>query len=268
MPLLFAPQVLRCQAAGPAGRPLLVLVDTGTDPSVIDLALARRLGLRLGEFALGHDATSDSVPFTETVLPWLRIGDLILRDLYLLAVDLSAAPFTVDVVLGYNVLSQLTLTIDYTAELLRFSHPELGIPQLDSSAVNLPLAFCEHYPALPMLSLGQGLEVPLAAIDTGSNAELTLAADLAARVGLIANEGAPGSGRGHGFASDCRVLRNALPLLSLGPFALADVETDTLYGAGGELRRPGRATIGNRLLARFKRVSLDYQRATCVIEAR
>jgi hypothetical protein len=234
---------------------------------VIDLSLARRLGLRLGDFALGHDATSDSVPFTETVLPWLRIGDLILRDLYMLAVDLRAAPFPVDVVLGYNVLTQLTLTIDYAHDRLVFSHPELDWHLCDLGHTALPLAFCEHYPALAELTLTNEVTVPFAAIDTGSNAGLTLAADLAVQAGLANHELARDAGTGHGFASDCTVLHSALPALNLGPLALHNVETDTLCGDGGELRRPGRVTIGNRLLARFKRVSLDYQRAVCVIAA-
>ncbi|NJM06113.1 hypothetical protein HC891_07785 [Candidatus Gracilibacteria bacterium] len=267
VPLIFAPQVLRCHAAGPGGRALLALLDTGTDPSVIDLALARRLGLRLGDFALGHDAASDSVPFTETVLPWLRIGDLIVRDLYMLAVDLSAAPFAIDVVLGYNVLAQLLVTIDYASGRLALRHPELGLPATASAAVELPLVFCEHYPALSGLSLGSDLAIELAAIDTGSNAGLTLTLDRALRAGLHQGERALGAATGYGFASDCTVLRSEVPTLRLGPFTLQNVEIATLCGDGGELRRPGRATIGNRLLARFTRVSLDYQRAVCVIEA-
>ncbi|NCC34507.1 MAG: hypothetical protein EOM24_21205, partial [Chloroflexia bacterium] len=101
LPLLFAPQVIRCVAAGPGGHPLTVLLDTGTDPSAIDLSLARRLDLRLGDFALGSDAASDAVHFTESVLPWLRLGELELRDLYAVALDLRQAPFKVDLVLGY-----------------------------------------------------------------------------------------------------------------------------------------------------------------------
>ncbi|MEI7772738.1 MAG: retropepsin-like aspartic protease, partial [Chloroflexales bacterium] len=139
LPLLFTPQVLRCVAAGPGGHPLTVLLDSGTDPSAIDLGLARRLGLRIGDFALGSDAASDSVPFTETVLPWLRLGDLTLRDLYTVAVDLSRAPFKVDLVLGYNVLSSLTLSVDYAGGCLYLRHPDIEPPPPGPSGVALPL---------------------------------------------------------------------------------------------------------------------------------
>ncbi len=277
LPLLFTPRVLRCTAAGPGGHPLTVLIDTGTDPSAIDLGLARRLGLRLGDFALGSDATSDGVPFTETVLPWLRLGDLHLRELYLLAVDLGHAPFKLDLVLGYNVLSQLTLTIDYAGRRLRLCHPDLDPPAPGPGGAVLPLRFFEHFPALEGASLltatGRGataalhpcLALPLLTIDTGSNGALTLSADLAARAGLCRTADQPPA-RGHGFASGSSVLRGVAPGLRLGAFELREVGLDAPEGRGGDLGRAGRANLGNGVLARFDRVTLDYRRALCVLE--
>lgn len=266
VPLRFEPQVLRCTAAGPGGHPLTVLIDTGTDPSAIDLGLARRLGLRLGDFALGSDAASDAVPFTETVLPWLKLGDLSLRDLYLLAVDLSGAPFKVDLVLGYNVLSNLALTVDYRARSLRLSHPDLEPLPPGPGGVSLPLRFYEHFPAIEGASLDDGLDLPPVTIDTGSNSALTLSPDLAERVGLRAGASGVAAGVGQGFTAGCAVLQGALADLRLGPFRLRDVELDAPSGPGGDFGRRGRANIGNRLLARFGRLTLDYRRGLCVLE--
>jgi hypothetical protein len=272
LPLLFAPRVLRCVAAGPGGHPLAVLLDTGTDPSAIDLALARRLGLRIGEFALGSDATRDDVPFTETVLPWLRLGDLTLRDLYALAVDLSAAPFKVDLVLGYNVLSRLVLTADYASGSLRLGHPDVTPQTPGPGGVALPLRFFEHFPALDdvRLSLASSphpLALPLVTIDTGSNGALTLSPDLAAAAGAGTDELWIAGGAGQGFASACAV-RQSLAALHLGPFALDEVELDTPSDPRGDLGRARRANLGNGVLARFARVTLDYGRARCVLEPR
>jgi predicted aspartyl protease len=265
VPLHFAPEVLRCVAAGPGGRPLTVLIDTGTDPSAIDLQLARRLGLRIGAFALGSDAASDAVPFTETVLPWLRLGALELRDLYLLAVDLSQAPFEVDLVLGYNVLCRLGLTIDYQAGTLALRHPDLAPPEPSAGGVTLPLHFYEHFPALTDLRLAETINLPLATIDTGSNGALTLGPDLAAQAGLYPGAAQVVAATGHGFTQACDVLRSAASL-RLGPYALSDVELDAPSTHSGDLARHGRANIGNRLLARFRRVTLDYRRGVCVLE--
>ncbi len=265
VPLHFAPEVLRCVAAGPGGRPLNVLIDTGTDPSAIDLNLARRLGLRIGAFALGSDAASDTVPFTETVLPWLRLGDLEFRNLYLLAVDLSQIPFDVDLVLGYNVLSRLGLTINYHAATLHLRHSDLAPPEPTEGGVTLPLAFYEHFPALADLRLADALTLPLATIDTGSNGALTLGPDLAVQAGLHLGAKHVIAATGHGFTQACTVLRSAASL-RLGPYAIPDVELDAPDTLSGDLGRHGRANIGNRLLARFRRVSLDYRRAVCVLE--
>lgn len=271
LPLLFAPRVLRCVAAGPGGHPLTVLLDTGTDPSAIDLGLARRLGLRLGDFALGSDAASDAVPFTETVLPWLRLGDLELRDLFALALDLRGAPFKVDLVLGYNVLSALTLTVDYAAGRIELRHPDHEPAAPEPGGATLPLRFFEHFPALAGAELqggapGAALDLPLLTIDTGSNGALTLGRDLAERAGQLLGDPWVVGGAGQGFASACEVLQGVAADLRLGPFLLPDVELDAPEGRAGDLGRGGRANLGNGVLARFARVSLDYRRALCVLE--
>ena len=278
VPLLFAPRVLRCLAAGPGGHPLTVLLDTGTDPSAIDLGLARRLGLRLGEFGLGSDAASDQVRFTESILPWLRLGALTLRDLYVLAVDLSRAPFKVDLVLGYNVLSSLTLTIDYAAGQLHLGHPDLTLPEPGPDGATLPLRFFDHFPALEgaallcaderglALGLREAMRLPLVTIDTGSNGALTLSPDLAAQAGVRRGSGAVVDAEGRGFVEGVSVLRAAVAGLRLGPFTLPVIELDAPEGTGGDLGRVGRANLGNAILDRFARVTLDYRRAVCVLE--
>jgi hypothetical protein len=266
LPLIFEPQVLRCTAAGPGGRPLTVLLDTGTDPSAVDLELARRLGLRLGEFALGQSAASDAVPFTETVLPWLRLGDLEVRDLFALAVDLRMAPFEIDVILGYNVLRQVILHVNYVQHMVSLRHPDLGLPLLSPYAHQLPLMFFEHFPALADLTLDEDLHLAMATIDTGSNSGLTVGPDLAAQLGLHRDATAVSAAQGHDFSGDCEVLLGMVERLQLGPFVLHQIALDTPANGGGDLRRAGRANIGNRLLARFATLTLDYERQICALE--
>lgn len=266
LPLIWQPQVIRCQAAGPGGRPLLVLLDTGTDPSAIDLTLARRLDLRLGDFALGSDATCDTVPFTETVLPWLRLGEVMLRNLYLMAVDLRQMPFPVDLVLGYNVLHRLNLTIDYAGQTVRLCHPDLAPPPPGAGGASVPLQFFEHFPALPaqiIASSGATHDVILT-IDTGSNGALTVSRDLAASLHLDLRTFQAATG--HGFAAATPVSRGFTVDLQLGPFRLPAVEVDVPATSHGDLGRQGRANVGNRLLSRFRRVTLDYRREVCILD--
>jgi hypothetical protein len=267
LPLIFEPQLLRCTAAGPGGDALTVLLDTGTDPSAIDLGLARRWGLRIGDFGLGRDATSDIVPFTETVVPWLRLGDLHLRHLFALALDLSVAPFKVDVVLGYNVLRQVVLHVDYMQRFLRLSHPDLGIDTASPSSEVFSLSFFEHFPALTDVRLSDHTHLPLVTIDTGSNGGLTVGPDVAAWLGL--NQPQPTEvgemAHGAGFSSqECALICGQVPVLHVGSFALPNVDLDTPGNGRGDLQRHGRVNMGNRILARFASMTLDYGRAICV----
>jgi hypothetical protein len=262
VPLCSPYELVCCVAAGPGGHPLRVLLDTGTDPSAMDAGLARRLALRTGGSGLGQGAASDEVPFTEAVLPWLRIGGLTIRNLFAPAVDLS--PFQLDLVLGYSVLRQLALRIDYRRRLLTLAHPDLGVPARGES-VGLALAFFEHFPALRDVEAG-GLHMPLATIDTGSNAALTVGPDIALALGLSRERAGTHVVSGAGFGGGGAVLRGRPQAVRIGPFELPAVELDTPDIASGDLSRAGRANIGNRLLARFAAVALDYERRTITFE--
>jgi len=264
LPLCAPYELLCCAAAGPGGYALRVLLDTGTDPSAVDAGLARRLALRTGGSGLGQGAASDEVPFTEAVLPWLRLGDLTIRDLFAPALDLSGLPFQIDVVLGYNVLRQLTLQIDYRRRLLTLAHPDVGALAAPNGVI-LPLVFFEHFPALRDLSIG-GHPIPLATLDTGSNAALTLGPDMAVELGLRSSHDGVWLASGSGFGGGAAVLRGSRQIMRLGPFDLADVELDWPDVLHGDLSRAGRANIGNRLLARFAAIALDYERRLITIE--
>jgi predicted aspartyl protease len=266
------PDGLVClRAAGPGGHPLRVLVDTGTDPAAMDAELARRLMVRTGGSGIGQGAASDAVAFTEAVLPWLRLGDagsgpLIIRDLFAPALDLRGLPFEVDVVLGYTVLRQLTLRIDYRAGAVTFAHPDLGLPVVAPQGEKIPLDFLEHFPALRNIEV-DGVAIPLATIDTGSNAALTVGPDLAERLGLRRDAAGVTIARGAGFGGGTEVVRRICGQVRVGPFVLRNVEVDAHIAEAGDLGRAGRANLGNRLLARFASVTLDYERRTLALES-
>jgi len=264
LPLSPPEELICCIAAGPGGYPLHVLIDTGTDPSAVDAGLARRLALRMGGSGLGQGAASNAVQFTEAVLPWLRLGDLVIRDLFAPALDLGGLPFQVDVVLGYNVLRQVALRIDYQRRLLTLAHPDLGAP-CEAHAIALPLVFFEHFPAVSGLEV-EGRHIPLATVDTGSNGALTVGPDLAGVLGLLPDAADVTLGSGAGFGGTSEVVRRRCRQLRLGPFDLSEVELDAHLAPGGDFGRTGRANIGNRLLALFAAVSLDYQRGTITLE--
>jgi len=265
LPLCDSEGLVCCIASGPGGHALRVLLDTGTDPSAIDSGLARRLALRTGGQGMGSGAVSDEVPFTEAVLPWLRLGDLTIRDLYAPALELRSLPFEVDIVLGYNVLRQLALRIDYRRGMLTLAHPDLGAPPPEEQATTFPLVFFEQFPALEGIEVA-GRRIPLATLDTGSNAALTLGPDIASELGLLPGEVDVRMTSGAGFGGGGAVLRGRGKPVRIGPLELSEVELDTPAIARGDLSRAGRVNIGNRLLARFAAVALDYERRILTLE--
>jgi hypothetical protein len=127
----------------------------------------------------------------ETIFPWLRLGNpdapgnqaLTIRDLYAPALDLSSLPFAVDVVIGYSVLRHLTLRIDVQAHTLTLAHPDLGFPPVSDSGAIIPVSFFEHFPAIGDLVI-DGVTLPTAVIDTGSNTAITVGPDLAMPSGV------------------------------------------------------------------------------------
>ena len=71
---------------------------------------------------------------------------------------------------------------------------------------------------------------------------------------------------GAGFGGGGAVLRGRGQRVRIGPLELDDVELDAPASASGDLSRAGRVNIGNRLLARFAAVALDYERRRLIIE--
>jgi glycine/D-amino acid oxidase-like deaminating enzyme len=158
------------------------------------------------------------------------------------------------------------MTIDYAQQQICLRHPDLPPPAPSRAGISLPLHFYEHFPALADLCLDDQVQLPLATIDTGSNGALTLSPDLAQRVGLHPKADQVGVGTGHGFTQSCTITRSSADL-QLGPLHLPAVEIDAPHLQHGDLSRHGRANLGNRLLGRFRSVSLDYRRALAIFEA-
>src|SRR5882672_12747756 len=109
-----------------AGKgPYSMLLDTNTDPSAIDLATARELGLRLDARsfpASGGGADANLVQLTR--LSTVELGTVIAKDVSAGAIDLKklAAKLERPIhgVLGYSFLKDRIIQIDYPALKIRF----------------------------------------------------------------------------------------------------------------------------------------------------
>lgn len=116
----------------------LFVFDTGTWDTVLDVDLARRIGLRRGWTGQVRCATGAPAWVEYSLLPGLSLGALELADLPVQVMDLGAAlpgffePHGVDGVLGLGVLSRFGIELDMPAGELRLSR---SAPQLDDDAI-------------------------------------------------------------------------------------------------------------------------------------
>jgi predicted aspartyl protease len=109
-----------------AGRgPFNILLDTDTNPSAIDLATARDLGLKLsGKGQQGTGGGTDVNLAYETKLPLVEVGGVTAKDVPAAAISLTKIGDRmgrpVHGVLGYSFLRGRIFQIDYRARKLRF----------------------------------------------------------------------------------------------------------------------------------------------------
>lgn len=119
------------------------IVDTGTSPSILNLRVARQLGLNLSSgrvAAIGQDSE-----IAAAILPELDLGPLQVKSTPFLVADLADVERTWKVpiagILGMDVLGKASFRLDYDLRVLEFGEVSgEGIPIGLSTRLNLPIA--------------------------------------------------------------------------------------------------------------------------------
>lgn len=158
--------------------PFAMLLDTGTDPSAIDLATAKELGLKLQ--SVGGEGTgvgSETVPILLTSLDTVEIAGMKTRNIQAGAIDLTRLSDHIGTklhgVLGYSLLKDRVVQFDYPARVIRFlaRAPEAGLSGKGDSPMQsvFQMAFARgsHVPVIAGVVVGGK---PLrSVVDTGSS---------------------------------------------------------------------------------------------------
>jgi len=174
-----------------AGKgPYSMLLDTNTDPSAIDLATARELGLKLDARsfpASGGGTDANLVQLTR--LSTVELETIIAKDVSAGAIDLKklAAKLERPIhgVLGYSFLRDRIVQIDYAASKIRFytETPYPGIQDSPNTVNKIAMAF-RYNDGVVIDSVfinGQKLK---ATLDTGSSGTFALTPEAVAMLGL------------------------------------------------------------------------------------
>jgi predicted aspartyl protease len=213
--------------------PFSMLVDTDTDPSAIDLATARDLGLNMGSkgFPASGGGTEANVVYL-TRLPLVELGDIAAKEVSAAAIDLSKIAGKlgrpIHGVLGYTFLRDRIVQIDYPASRIRFySEPPYppGIQYTPNTVNRVALTFRYEDGVLIDAVYVNGQKMR-ATLDTGSSGTFALTPD-------------------------------AVKMLALEEY-LQDAQTEESVGYNGAYQRK----IGVLKFVRIGRLSVDQAQAT------
>ena len=243
--------------------PYVCLLDTAVAPSVVDLALARELGLSVCDDVPGEAAGqgSEGATFYPSELPDVRLGELEAGDLEAVAADLSRLGSKLHrplhAILGQSFFEGRVVQLDYGNRRVRFSPHgfERGVRADIAGAADLT----------PVVTVQVNAASVPVVLDTGSSLTLGIYLESVEKVGLAeapagATPRAAMGARGHIDAlRRCRRLARARRR-RLGPAATVFLPPPH--------RDPTRAlgNLGNGFL-QHTLLTLDYPRRELYIAA-
>jgi hypothetical protein len=238
-----------------ARGPFDCTLDTGANPSVIDAAVARELGLPLSEAAGKAEGVGAADAEVRQTVFTVQVGD---GEARLDAVTLDMAALSrglgrpVHCVLGQNWLASRVTQIDYPARRLRFGSSATAPP--GPGCAESALAFWMADDLMPVVNVEVNDIGILVSLDTGSSGTLKLFPDSAARVGAATQGAAERAVTGARGAAAVRTA--TIRSLRFGPLAGDDVTINVgNRNAGEPAGRDG--NLGNGFLAASVLI-LDY----------
>ncbi len=261
VPFRFPKQQILLSVLVNGSGPYNMLLDSGTDPSAIDIGLARSIGMELSApTSTGTGAGEGSVDVVPTTINTLEVGNLRVQDIDALALDLSALGARLGMplhgVLGYSLLQNRIVEIDYPRRRIQFldtsdaADPETSLPMMFTREDNIPVL--------------QGLKVNgvslLSTLDTGSSRTLTLypTAVSSLEIAGSANAGSTEIGAGFAGTSSYRALSARSVDIDSLHFGSQTIFALTAGNRMATSELEPQANIGNGLL-QYCILRLDYK---------
>ena len=248
--------------------PFEMLVDTGTDPSAVDLGTARKIGLKLSETGRRSAGGGTDVNIGyKCRLSSVKLGGLSAKDVDAGAIDLAKISERmgrhIDGVLGHSFLNHRIVQFDYPAKVLRFFEKT---PAGGTAAKFTSLPFRYDDDILIDGILVNGTSVT-AVLDTGSGNSFTLSPFGVEKLGLsdqykLANTKVSVGYNGQ-FESYAGKLRN----VTIGNISIDEPNTIFFTRGTGHDKVPWSLNIGNAFLKEYV-VTIDYKRKTVTLEKR
>jgi predicted aspartyl protease len=251
--------------------PYNMLVDTNTDPSAIDVATARELGLATGDkggFATGGG--NDANPVYPTRIPSVELGTLVARDIFAATIDLTKISKRIERpihgVLGFSFLKDRIIQIDYPNSKLRFfaesPYPRI---QLSANTVNtIAFPFKREGGDVIIDSVFINNEKMRATLDTGSSSTFTLTPDAVALLNLE-EQAQPSETTSVGYNGEYESKQGILKSVRLGRISVESVRANFWLPKTGHDNLKFQVNIGNGFFQDFV-MTFDFKSKLVVFE--
>ena len=251
--------------------PFTMLVDTNTDPSAIDAATARDLGLAV--VSKGGVATGGG-PETNMVypvrLPSVELGGLVTRDVAAATISLAKISERIGRpihgILGFSFLKDRIIQIDYPNSKLRF-FTESPFPRIQMSAntVNtIAFPFKREDGEVMIDSVFINSEKMRASLDTGSSSTFSLTPQAVALLQLE-EQAQPGEKTSVGYNGEYETRQGILKSVRLGRIAVESVRANFWLPNTGYDNKKFQVNIGNGFFQDFV-MTFDFKNKMVVFE--
>ncbi|MFN2577066.1 MAG: aspartyl protease family protein [Pyrinomonadaceae bacterium] len=252
--------------------PFNMLIDTDTDPSAIDSATARELGLDVGtrgSVAAGG-GTEKNVTYS-TRLPAVEIGAVSARDVVAATIDLRKLAERIGKpiygVLGYSFLKDRIIQIDYPNLKIRFfaESPYPRIELAPNTVNTIALPFHRDDGNLIIDSVFINNEKVRATLDTGSSSSFILTPEAVAILGLDEQAGEGKTSTSVGYNGEYGNKTGLLKSVRLGRFSAESVPATFWLPNTGHDKKTFQVNIGNAFFEDFI-LTFDFRGKIVVFE--
>jgi len=242
--------------------PFNAMIDTGTDPSAIDIGTARRVGIKLG--STGHKSSGGGTVANLNYackMSTLSVGSISATSVEAAAIDLSRVSermgVHVDAILGYSFLKKRIVQFDYPRSVVRFldRSPAHGDSR---DAATVPFRYKDNVLIDGILVNGRSVTANL---DTGSSGTFQLPPEATNELGLSedAARGKPNVSVGYNGPHENR--EGTIKNVTIGAISV-DNPPVLFFAAGtGHDKVPWSINIGNGFMKNYI-VTVDYTAKT------
>jgi predicted aspartyl protease len=251
--------------------PFNMLLDTGTDPSVIDLTTARELGLKLQP--LDRRATGGGTEANliyRTSLPVVEVGPLKAKNLETVAIDLSKMSArlgkTLHGVLGHSLLNGRIVQIDYANRIVRlYSRSPFSKAAAQSNTSKLTVLSFRYDDNVLVDDVFVNGKKVVANLDTGSDGGFKLTPAAVSYLGLEEEFDRARTTTAVGFNGLSENREGKVGNVTIGRISV-DAPAVEFFGKGtGRDKKPWGLNIGNAFLKDFV-VTIDYRSKLLILE--